>query len=149
MTRYISKNIKCPCGQVNKVTYARSICIWMMDNIGWMYNMLRGRYNILECVKCGSEIRINSPVLISCIKGGFEINPREDPQKIQEIFREWELIDEGGKPIDELDKRLSKIVNATDEEREQMRAESEKKLKEHAEEMSRFFKNLKDPKNKE
>ena len=88
MTRYISKNIECSCGQVNKVVFARSITTWMMQDISWMYDMLRGRYNIFNCVNCNAELLIQTPVLISCIKGGFEISPRDDPKKIQEIFME-------------------------------------------------------------
>lgn len=108
MTRLVTTKIKCVCGKENEVSYYRSVCSWLMDEPNWIVKILMGTFNTFKCEKCGNNQKIESPVLINCFKGMFEVNPREEQEKLKHLFKEYELIDEEGRIIDDMQRRLEK-----------------------------------------
>lgn len=101
-----STDLKCSCGKVNKVKCRNTAYSGQSDDESDLSKVLNGTFNMFKCEKCGNLLKIEIPITIQCNKGEFEVSPKDDPEKVRELFIQHGLIDENGKLIHEFPDHL-------------------------------------------
>ncbi|NHI94355.1 MAG: hypothetical protein EAX96_17820 [Candidatus Lokiarchaeota archaeon] len=122
MTSYVTKNVECSCGNVQRFLYPSSINTFMGGS-SLIQELMDGTLYTRTCDKCGREIFLNTWVIINCPRGMFTITTGK-PKEFKTMFREYGVIDENDKPVDGMLERLLHSSKQEEENKNQIKLKS-------------------------